>query len=209
MQPWEACGLRVVSNVSIWPVLEFKCVICLNPRTRLWRNAGPCNLDHYYRAGDLVFSWLGVTHGDCIWRFNVIFNTSPDDARTWIKTFTLRLFNQICGCIPINDKYVISNPDPGSIIRQPTWRPTKQPRKEWISHFDLTFGILSRQAIDRLGLWLQMDFQFNHLLLSHSSVLHRLVLGHELILKNERFKFKHTMFPKLFGVIASSFRYKQ
>ena len=29
--------------------------------------------------------------------------------------------------------------------------------------------------------------------------LERLVLGHELILKNERFKFERTMFAKLFG----------
>ena len=35
---------------------------------------------------------------------------------------------------------------------------------------------------------------------SHSSVLHRLVHGHEFILKNERFKVKRTMFAKLFGV---------
>ena len=56
---------------SIWPVLAFKCVICLNLRTRLWRNAGPCNCDHYYRARVLVFTWQGVTHSDCIWRYNV------------------------------------------------------------------------------------------------------------------------------------------
>ena len=30
--------------------------------------------------------------------------------------------------------------------------------------------------------------------------LHRLVFGHKFILKNERFKFKRTMFAKLFGV---------
>ena len=35
-----------------------------------------------------------------------------------------------------------------------------------------------------------------------SSVLHRLVLRHELILKNERFKVKRTMFAKFFGVKA-------
>ena len=31
---------------------------------------------------------------------------------------------------------------------------------------------------------------------------HRLVLGHEFILKNERFKVKRAMFAKLFGVKA-------
>ena len=38
--------------------------------------------------------------------------------------------------------------------------------------------------------------------ISHSSVWNRLVFRHEFILKSEIFKFKRTMFAKLFGVKA-------
>ena len=42
---------------------------------------------------------------------------------------------------------------------------------------------------------------------SHSSVWNRLVFRHEFILKSEIFKFKRTMFAKLFGVKAPFSKY--
>ena len=79
--------MRVVSNVSIWPVLEFKCVICLT------RGLG-CD-----ETQDLV-TWIIITEPESWFSLDKVslmviaygdlmsYLRSPDDAQTGIKTFT-------------------------------------------------------------------------------------------------------------------------